>query len=416
MVETINLIIMFLFFLCYSYQFIYVPISIFIRPKPHKEEKLHSYAVLIAARNEEEVIGNLVDSIKAQDYPADLIDIYVVADNCTDQTEYIARAHGAYVYSRFDTTHIGKGYALNYLLNKISHEKPDKKYDAYMVFDADNILAKNYITEMNKTLSDGIEIATSYRNTKNYGDNWISAGYGLWFIKDSKYLNHSRMILGTSCAVAGTGFMFSDRILKKYGGWNFFLLSEDTEFSIAAITDGEKIGYCPTAVLFDEQPTVFRQSWRQRLRWARGYLQVFVKYGKQLISGIFHGSFSCFDMTMNIMPAALLTGVSFVVNLTAAIVNFVTLGSLTFLAVSMIQMLSSIYLTFFMLGLLTTITEWKNIYASAFKKILYIFTFPIFMLTYVPIGVVSLFKKAEWHPIKHSRQVSLDDITGINKK
>ena len=203
----------------------------------------HRIAVLIAARNEQSVIGNLIDSVKAQDYPTELVDVFVVADNCTDLTGSVAGAHGANVYFRNDQTQVGKGYALQYLLHCI--EEDFAPYDGYLVLDADNVLSPNYITEINKTFSDGYQIVTSYRNSKNYGDNWISAGYALWFLRESRYLNGARCRLGSSCAVSGTGFLFSRRILEKCGGWNFFLLTEDIQFTIANVIRGEKVGYCP---------------------------------------------------------------------------------------------------------------------------------------------------------------------------
>lgn len=147
----------------------------------------------------------------------------------------------------------------------------------------------------------------AYRNSKNYGDNWISAGYALWFIRESRYLNNSRMLLGTSCAVSGTGFLFSRQVMESTNGWKFHLLTEDIEFSVHHILQGRKIGFCADAVLYDEQPVTFRQSWRQRLRWARGFLQVFRKYGFGLVKGIGKGHFSCYDMSMTVMPAYILT-------------------------------------------------------------------------------------------------------------
>ena len=283
--QIINLAIMLAFFLCYSYQFFYIPVAWWKKDPPHRETVPHRIAVLIAARNEQAVIGNLIDSIKAQDYPAEYVDIFVVADNCTDLTGTVAGAHGATVYFRNNTAQVGKGYALQYLLRCI--EDDYAPFDGYLVLDADNILAPNYITEINKTFSDGYEIITSYRNSKNYGDNWISAGYALWFLRESRYLNGARCRLGTSCAVSGTGFLFSHRILEKCGGWHYFLLTEDIQFTIANVVRGEKVGYCPTAVLYDEQPTTFRQSWNQRLRWSKGFFQVDRHYLIPLLKGMF---------------------------------------------------------------------------------------------------------------------------------
>ena len=73
-VETINAIIMALFFLCYSYQFVYLAIGLFAKPKKTESPATrHRIAVLIAARNEEAVIGQLLDSVRAQNYPAELL-------------------------------------------------------------------------------------------------------------------------------------------------------------------------------------------------------------------------------------------------------------------------------------------------------------------------------------------------------
>lgn len=406
-VETINAIIMCLFFLCYSYQFLYIPIALLSRPKPHAQAKQSRIAILIAARNEEAVISNLLDSIDRQTYPRHLLQVFVCADNCTDRTAAIAREHGAAVFRRTSPT-VGKGYVLHYMLSQIS-----ESYDAYVVLDADNILDPNFLEEINRVHSDGYEIVTCYRNSKNYGDNWISAGYALWFLREAQYLNRSRMSLGSSCAVSGTGFLFSRDVLERCGGWHFFLLTEDIEFTIDNIIRGERVGYARKAIIYDEQPTKFSQSWTQRLRWAKGYLQVFRNYGGGLIRGIFRGSFSCYDMAMNIMPAAILTGISLVVNTGAAVYSFFWCGSgLAQLGFSVLQSAVSLYLTMFALGLITTISEWKQIHCSAPKKLLYAFTFPLFMLTYIPICFVSLFAKGQWTAIRHDRALTFEQITG----
>ena len=409
-VETINAIIMALFFLCYSYQFVYLAIGLFAKPKKtDPAAPRHRIAVLIAARNEEAVIGQLLDSVRAQNYPPELLDAYVVADNCTDATAVIARAHGAEVFARQDTRHVGKGYALQFLLDHIRERAP-RRYDAYLVLDADNILDPSFVREIAAVHDQGYGVVTCYRNSKNYGDNWISAGYALWFLREARYLNGARMAAGSSCAVSGTGFLFSDEVLRKCGGWHFFLLTEDIEFTIDNVVRDVKIGYARNAVLYDEQPTLFRQSWRQRMRWSKGYLQVFQKYGGRLIRGILRGSFSCYDMAMNIMPAAILTGASAVINLGAAVYAFAGGGSLPALGLSVLQTLGSLYLTLFLLGAVTTVTEWKSIHCSAGKKVLYAFTFPLFMLTYLPICAASLFARPEWKPIQHRRSMTLDQI------
>ena len=407
--KTINFVIAVIFFVCYTYQFLYIPVPWLRKARPHGPAKDNRYAVLICARNEQRVIGDLIASLRGQTYSQSLLSIFVLADNCTDDTAMVARVAGANVYERFNQVQVGKGYALQELLEHLEQDYP-QGFDGYFVFDADNILAPNYVEAMNRTFSDGHDIVTSFRNSKNYGDNWISAGYALWFLRESRFLNGARMKLGTSCAISGTGFLVATKVFREDNGWKFNLLTEDIQFSTAHIIRGDKIGYCKDAVLYDEQPTSFAQSWRQRMRWSKGYLQVFRKYASELFSGIARGSFSCYDMTMNIMPAAVLTGVSVVVNIGAAIANATSGGSMAVLAVSVLQTLMSLYLTLFVLGAITTVTEWKNIRCAAWKKALYAFTFPLFMLTYVPICIASLFTKVEWKPICHTRVMTLEQI------
>lgn len=411
-VEWFNALVVTLFFLCYSYQFLYIPVALLGKRRPQSGAPLRRYAVLIAARNEQAVIGGLLDSLRAQDYPPELVDVYVAADNCTDGTAALARAHGAAVFERFDSAHVGKGYALDFLLRHIDRER----YEGFFVFDADNVLSPDYIRRMNDRFDEGCGVLTSYRNSKNYGDNWISAGYALWFLRDSRYLNHARALLGIGCVVAGTGFLISRETLRRCGGWRYFLLTEDTEFTVDNMLRGERIGYCPEAVLYDEQPTDFRQSWRQRMRWCKGYLQVFRRYGTGLLRGLFgKNALSCYDMTMSIMPAAVLSGLSLAVNLLAAALEFFTGGDLRALAMTALQTGANLYLTLFAVGALTTLTEWRQICCPAGKKILYVFTFPVFMFTYVPICIASLFTDVSWQPIRHERSLSLEQIRAGEK-
>ena len=319
-IEYFNFTLFVLFALMYSYQFVYMFVAFKAKKSNKAEEEnvhLNRFAVIIAARNEELVIGQLVKSIKSQNYPKKLVDIFVVADNCTDETASVARKAGAIVRERFNKVQVGKGYALDYMIKIIEDEYSSEKYDGIFVFDADNLLDENYIAEMNKTFNQGYRVITSYRNSKNYDQNWISAGYALWFLHEAEYLNLPRMTLKSSCAVSGTGFLVHSDVIKDNGGWIHHLLTEDIEFSVSQIIRGEKFGYCKNAVFYDEQPVTFKQSWHQRMRWAKGFYQVFGKYGKELVTGIFRGKqnrFSCFDMTMTIMPAMLISFISILIN------------------------------------------------------------------------------------------------------
>ena len=400
--RTINAVISALFFICYTYQFLYIPLVLAKKPKAlAAPARQHRYAVLIAARNEENVISGLLESLRAQTYDMSLVTVFVAADNCTDRTAAIARTHGAVVYERFNQLNVGKGYALDFLLQHIGADYP-AGFDGYFVFDADNLLAPDYIERMNERFSNGHEIVTSYRNSKNFGDNWISAGYALWFLRESRYLNGARTRLGSSAAVGGTGFLFSQRILDESHGWRFYLLTEDIEFSIYHILRGERIAICEDAVLYDEQPTGFRQSVRQRLRWAKGYIQVFRRYGAALLKGAARGSWSCFDMSMSILPAFILTALCLLANITLSVLGLMQGAGVWFAMRSLLECMGSILATLLVLGGITVASEWRRIHAPAWKKVAYTLTFPLFMLTYLPISLAALFMKVEWKPIHHS--------------
>ena len=412
-----NCIISVVFTLCYAYQFFYIFIGLLKKPQKFVAKAQHRFAVVVSARNESSVIGNLINSIKSQNYPSELVDVFVIADNCTDNTAEVARNAGAIVYERFNKQQVGKGYALDWMFKIIQSDHADKNYEGYIIFDADNILDPNYIKEMNKVFDNGYRIITSYRNSKNYDTNWITAGYSLWFLREARYLNNARMQLGTSCAISGTGFLVSAEVIRENGGWIHHLLTEDIEFTTDSIIKGEKIGYCANAVLYDEQPTLFSQSYTQRLRWAKGFYQVFKNYGAKLVKGAFKGSFSCFDMLMTISPAMLLTLISIAINIVAIPVGLITQSpDLPLLVKTLAQTLMNFYGMFLLLGTITAVTEWNQIHCSKGKKIAYLFTFPLFMLTYVPIAIVALFRKVEWKPINHSVSKSLTEICGEKSK
>jgi len=415
LLRDISMILGGIFTILYFYQIIYMFVGLIKKPIVLEAVKQHRFAVLISARNERKVIGQLIESIKQQNYPTDLVDIFVVADNCTDDTAAIARSAGAKVYERFNQEFIGKGYALDFLIREIREDYGREVFDGYFVLDADNILEENYIAEMNKTFGHKHNILTSYRNSKNYGSNWISAGYSLWFLREAKYINNSRMILGTSCAVSGTGFLIHKKIINKNNGWIHHLLTEDIEFTVDNVIQGEVIGYCHSAILYDEQPTRFIDSWNQRLRWSKGFYQVFFKYGRKLgKKAVAEKSFSAYDMLMTVAPGIFLTMASFI--LAGLLLVFCLFNPLARSGVlgALKEMFgfsfAMSYGTMFMMGFVTTMTEWKQIHSKAWKKIVYMFTFPLYVFTYIPISIVAIFKKIKWVPIRHDIAKSAVEI------
>ena len=417
LVEAFNLFLAVLFTVAYFYQLVYLVIGLVKRRRWKQPEavRYHRYAAVISARNEAGVIGELIHSLKQQNYPARLLDVYVVADNCTDDTAQVSRRAGAIVYERFNQVKKGKGYALDYLFRTLAREGRDR-YDAYLIFDADNLVDPNFVLEMNKTFDRGDYGAiTCYRNSRNFGANWISAGYAIWFLREARFLNFPRMLLGTNCHVSGTGFLISADVIRENKGWPYHLLTEDIEFSVSCALKGRRIGYCDKAVIYDEQPTTFRQSWDQRLRWSKGFYQVDFKYGVELIRGCFKGGrrgFSCYDMLMTVAPGMFLTLLGILFN---AIILLACLGEPAYIANQVIDTtvefigmaVVNFYLCLFLFGVATTLTEWKQIHVAPLQKVAYMFSFPIFMFTYIPISIAALVKKVEWKPIYHGNRRQL---------
>ena len=419
LVKHLNFAVVVLFTLLYLYQGFYVVVGLVRRrwQDRHQPSRLHRFAVIVSARNEEGVIGELLESLNRQNYPKELLDLYVVADNCTDDTAGAARQAGAFVYERFDQVHKGKGYAMDYLFRRLKEEGKDC-YDGYFVFDADNLVDANFVTEMNRTFDRGYDAVTCYRNSKNFAANWISAGYSIWFLREARFLNFPRTLLGTNCHVSGTGFLVSARVIEDNGGWPFHLLTEDIQFSVDCAIQGKKIGYCDKAVVYDEQPTTFRQSWDQRLRWSKGFYQVDREYTLTLLKGCFRRGrlgTSCYDMFVTVAPGMLLTLLMILFN---GVILAACLTQPAYLATRIIHetvgfMGSAVwnfYVGLLFYGLITVLSEWRHIDAAPVQKLGYVLTFPIFMFTYIPISIAALVQKVEWKPIYHTATKKINEL------
>jgi len=413
--QIFNISIGLLMALLYTYQIFYVAVALVDlwkrkrRPSAAPEAAcLHRYAVVIPARNESQVVGHLIDSLKRQNYPSELIDVFVIADNCTDDTAQTARTAGATVFERFNKVHVGKGYALDFAFREI-FARHDKGYEAFVVFDADNLVDPDFFREMNRCFDSGSRIITSYRNSKNFGSSWVSSASALWYLRESRFLNAARAALHSSCLVSGTGFLVARDIFEKNNGWKHHLLTEDIEFSIDSVIEGEKVDFCEKAVLYDEQPVSFSQSWTQRLRWAKGFYQVFRNYGGRLLKRLLHcprgHRLSCYDLLMMILPAMPVTVLGLAVNLCALLGGLIASDALVIQNAvhTLLTTIGNFYLLFFAYGALTLICERRMLRGvTAYQIIRCLITFPAFMAAHIPMSIQALFCAVEWKPIAHT--------------
>ena len=264
--STFQQVLVWIINMFWLYQFIISITSLIkFKEKPMLTDKEHRFIIALPANNEEGVIGNLIKSLQMQDYDKSLYDIYVIADNCTDGTANVARENGAIVYERFDADKKTKGYALNWFLDKMKDKKED--YDALLVFDADNVVDKNFLNVMNKKLCQGEVLVQGYRDIKNPTDTWVSGGYAIFYWTMNRLYHLARYNMGLSPLINGTAFMVKWDILIDEG-WNTKTLTEDIEFALINISKGVKLGWAKDAIVYDEQPLTFKQSWKQRERWS----------------------------------------------------------------------------------------------------------------------------------------------------
>ena len=227
------------------------------------------FAVLIAARNEELVIGPLINSLLTQNYPPELYDIWVIPNNCTDNTALAARNFGARVLE-----FPGKAHSKGEVLQFAYHRLRGRRYDAYCVFDADNVVHRDFLMEMNHAYMAGARAAQGYRDSKNPYDTAISGCYSIYYWMMDRFHNAGRSALSLSAMIGGTGFMVSQQLLDKLGDWQAQTISEDLELTAQTLLAGERVRWVPKAITYDEQPNSWEQSFKQRRRWTSGTIQV----------------------------------------------------------------------------------------------------------------------------------------------
>ncbi|MDD7793634.1 glycosyltransferase family 2 protein [Clostridium sp. 'White wine YQ'] len=387
------------------------------KSKEHKPPKT-SFALIVAAHNEEKVIKGIIESFKRLDYPKELFDIFVIADNCSDRTAAIAREAGAKVYERFDETKKGKGYALEWMFDKIFKMK--KQYDSVGVFDADNLVSKNFLLEINNKFIDGYKVVQGYLDSKNPNDTWITANYSISFWLSNRMFQLARSNVGLSSQLGGTGFCIKTDTLKELG-WGATCLTEDLEFSCKLVLNGHKVGWAHEAVVYDEKPLTLAQSWSQRKRWMQGFADVSSRYFFKLVKkGITELNIVALDCALySIQPILLiLLGIALALNLynQFMMVPNMVIGIISFLNsanANIAKFVGSILLLLQILYSPFILAIEKKI---SFKIMLYFILNPIYSLTWVPISIQGIIAKndKEWSHTEHTRNIDITELEKVN--
>lgn len=363
-----------------------------------------TFAVIVCAHNEEQVIGQLVENLQLLKYPNQLYDVFVVADNCKDKTAKIASAKGAFVYERFNEALRGKGYAMEWIFAKLF--SLERKYDAVIVFDADNLVHPNFLLEMNSRLCKGEKVIQGYLDAKNPNDTWISGTFAISFWLVNHIWHLAKYQLGLSSVLGGTGMCISTDILYRFG-WGATCLTEDMEFTMKVLLNGTRTTWAHDAIVYDEKPLSFRQSWKQRKRWAQGHFDVAARYIPKLITeGIKQRNIVILDGVIHLVqPHFLILSTCFVLlNYLYYIEPFYTNIIYMVIPIEVWSIIAVGQYIFPVIVLAKIRANWKSW--------LYMLLYPLFVYSWIPITFVGFWHRndREWSHTEHTRGLSYDEM------
>lgn len=382
-----------------------LPLSPLPRQPDPASDAVHRFAVLVFAKDEAAVIGQLVASLRTQDYPADAFDVFVTADNCTDDTAAVAAGGGAIVWERADPDQVGKGHALRWFFDRFRVECAGR-YDACAVFDADNVVDPGFLAAINRELNRGHEIVIGRRLPKNPADSAVAGASAVFWLFQTRMFHAGRARRGLPCtSVGGTGFAFKVDVLPN-GRWHTRSTSEDIEFALHSIADGHSIALTYDAVFYDEQPLTWGQSIKQRFRWTVGGLQM-LRYGTPRLLRTFRRRWRTNYDALIFSVGALESGLSLVASALIMVVVGVKTGQWPLLGASMAVGCVVSYLAVAVVAWVTLRLE-RQWWDGAWRAVA---AFPIYMATWMAMYLVVLFYHSpRWHTIPHTRALSLEEI------
>lgn len=342
------------------------------------------FAIIIPAHNEELLLSRLLQSINKQHYPSGLFKAIVIADNCTDGTAKIGKENGAIAFERFDNLNRGKGYAIKYALENINI----KEYDAMFIIDADSVVDKDLLKELDILIQEGKIAIQCYNGVFNHDDSWFTRMLDVSRTISNEIFHPAKVKLGFSSYLMGNGMCFSATVLKKYG-WDAFTIGEDWEYYARLISSGEMIAFANKARVYHQESSSLKQATSQRMRWSSGRFEIFQKYGLKLF---YRGLFERDIRKLEASFPLILPNPSLGMNITIlffALSFLVTPSSRSFFNVWSLSLIL-IQAGIFMIGV--AYTEKK------FKKLLSIFIAPLFLVWKMGIDVLSIigFGRKEW--------------------
>ena len=416
--SIINNILITLIGIAFGIQVFYV-LLFFIKNKKFPEAKVkHKFCIIIPARNESKIIKQTVMHMQKLNYPRELYDIFVVADNCTDNTAELAREAGAIVFEHFDDepSHKRVGYALQFAFEKILKEYDN--YDAFVRFDADNLCHAEYLIKMNDALDSGVKLARGYNGSKNLTQNLVSGVSGLWYIRDCRFSAHGRKLIGCGQLLVGSGMMASMDLIREDGGWQCLSLVEDQEFAIKQLYKGYKADYVEDAVVYDDQPTTIKDNFNRHVRIGHGVHKLFWTDGIKCFGKFFTTfNYTYLDvfLTLLFIPMAVIMCTWLPAYYIYDIVYNWVVGNMAHvymvLRVICLALVFAFIIPFILQAALVAFLERKKIGRENCKRLIpTIFMFPTFMIIYAVSICCGVFSKPKW------KQIARNDVVLIDKE
>lgn len=279
--DKINTIILIAIGVPFSLQLINMLLFWIPKRKYPKSERLNHIAIMIPAHNEEDVIYDTVkDLFDNQDYPRELFDVYVIADNCTDRTAELAKKAGANVliHTDPDPKHHMVGFALQFGFQELLKLDEEKHYDYLIRLDADNHVNNQFFKLMNDAYNYGAEMARPYESALNITQNNYTKACALYYTFDSRCAARVREFFNMPAHCNGPGCLISMRIIRRLKGYDTVTMCEDSEFNLKRIFEGIRPRFVEDAVVYEDLPSTLKDTYRRNRRLGAGNTRLFFRY------------------------------------------------------------------------------------------------------------------------------------------
>ena len=399
-----------------------------VKKVPHSD-KYTRFVVLIPARNEGKVVGNIIHALKMQTYPKEYFDVYFIVEDENDLTVKLALENGYKYFVRDELTEQRKtkGFALQecirYFMNNGIH------YDAYMIFDADNVMETKFIEKMNDVRQTGVQVGVGYRNFTNASTNWLTVCNATLFTYMNTFTSRGRTELFKKALLSGTGYYIDSEIIDNIGEWIFTGMTEDTELTGYCYYHNVNMRYYPRAVFYDEQSPDLKVNRRQHMRWIWGFFYDKKKVKANAKEMNYHATKesvhrnALFEYTVGIVPFAIFAIVAFLLIIGSFILGIFSIWQdPSFSSTLFFHVLGQtlfMYSFFFFLALITNLHQRKYLKYSAstilWASATYCFYFVELLFAFLD-GLFHPKKRKTWSVIKHDGKINNKDANKVIEK